>query len=60
MKTEETRKNIFMHTKLKCFHFPGITLDDVLKDNNFDNAPPQAERIIEYTQSNKKIKMEWK
>ena len=27
------------------------TLDDVLNDNNYDNAPPQAEHSFEYTDS---------
>ena len=36
------------------------TLDDVLNDNSYDNAPPQAERSFEYTDSKKKVKMEWK
>ena len=35
-------------------------LDDVLNDNNHDNALPQAERSFEYTDSKKKVKMEWK
>ena len=30
------------------------TLDDVLNDNNYDNAPPQAERSFEYTDSKKR------
>ena len=33
---------------------------DVLIDNNYDNAPPQAEPSFEYTDSKKKVKMEWK
>ena len=36
------------------------TLDNVLNDNNYDNAPPQAEISFEYTESKKKVKMEWK
>ena len=36
------------------------TLDDVLNDNNYDNAPPQVERSFEYADSKKKVKMEWK
>ena len=36
------------------------TLDDVLNDNNYDNAPPQAVGSFEYTDSKKKVKMEWK
>ena len=35
-------------------------LDDILNDNNYDNATPQAERSFEYTGSKKKVKMEWK
>ena len=34
------------------------SLDDVLNDNDYDNAPP--ERSFEYTDSKKKVKMEWK
>ena len=34
------------------------TLDDILNDNNYDNAPPQAENSFKYTDSKKK-KMEW-
>ena len=33
------------------------TLDDVLNDNNYDNAPHKAERSFEYTDSKKKVKM---
>ena len=36
------------------------TLDDVLSDDNYDNAPSQAEYSFEYTDSKKKVKMEWK
>ena len=36
------------------------TLDDVLNNNNYDNAPLQAERNFEYTLSKKMVKMEWK
>ena len=36
------------------------TLDDVLNDNNWDNAPQQAGRSFECTDSKKKVKMEWK
>ena len=36
------------------------TLDHVLNDNNYDNAPPHTERSFEYTDSNGKVKMEWK
>ena len=36
------------------------TLDDILNDNNYDNAPPQAEHSFKYTDSMKKKKMEWK
>ena len=36
------------------------TLDDVLSDYNYDNAPSQAEHSFEYTDSKKKVKMEWK
>ena len=36
------------------------TLDDVLSNNYYDNAPPQADRSFEYTDSKKKVKMEWK
>ena len=36
------------------------TFDDVLNDNNYDNPPPQAERSFEYTDSKKRVKMEWK
>ena len=32
----------------------------VLNDNNYDNAPPQAEPSFEYTDSKKTVKMEWK
>ena len=35
------------------------TLDDVLNDSNYDNAPPQAERSYESTDYKKKFKMEW-
>ena len=35
-------------------------LDDVLNDKNHDYTPPQAQRSFEYTDSNKKIKVEWK
>ena len=35
------------------------TLDDILNDNNYDNAPPQAEHSFKYTDSKKKKKMEW-
>ena len=30
-----------------------------LNDNNYDNAPPQAENSFKYTDSKKKKKMEW-
>ena len=36
------------------------TLDDVLSDGNYDNASSQAEHSFEYTDSKKKVKMEWK
>ena len=36
------------------------TFDDFLNDNNYDNPPPQAERSFEYTDSKKRVKMEWK
>ena len=36
------------------------TLGDVLNDNNYDNAPPQAECSFEYTDSKKKVEMDWK
>ena len=36
------------------------TLDDVLSDDNYDNASSQAEHSFEYTDSKKKVKMEWK
>ena len=36
------------------------TLDDILSDNNYDNAPPQAERSFKYADSKKKVKVEWK
>ena len=32
------------------------TLDDILNDNNYDNAPPQAEHSFKYTDSKKKKK----
>ena len=35
-------------------------LGDVLNDNNYDNAPPQAEYSFDYTDSKKKIEMDWK
>ena len=31
-----------------------------LNDNNYDNAPPQAECSFEYTDSKKKVEMDWK
>ena len=34
------------------------TLDDVLSDDNYDNASSQAEHSFEYTDSKKKVKME--
>ena len=36
------------------------TIDDNLNDHNCDNAPGKAERSFEYTDSEKKIKIEWK
>ena len=36
------------------------TLDGIVNDNNYDNASPQAEHSFEYTDSKKKVKMEWK
>ena len=36
------------------------TLDDVPNDDNYSNAPPQAEHSFEYADSKKKVKMEWK
>ena len=32
------------------------TLDDILNDNNYDNAPPQAKHSSKYTDSKKKKK----
>ena len=36
------------------------TLDNVLNDNNWDNARPQVKRSFEYTDSKKKVKLKWK
>ena len=33
------------------------TLDDVLNDNNCDNARPQVKRSFEYTDSKKRVKL---
>ena len=35
-------------------------IDDVLNDKSHDYTPPQAECSLEYTDSNKKITVEWK
>ena len=36
------------------------TIDEVPNDNSYDNAPLQADRSFEYTDSKKKVKMEQK